>query len=89
MAKVVSIDFKGTRLAPTMTTAVTDSRFLRARGIPTYGFVPMVLSEDEADGIHGVDERISIENFNRGLHATYDLTTEVCANRTETLRAAR
>jgi acetylornithine deacetylase/succinyl-diaminopimelate desuccinylase-like protein len=89
IAKVISTDFKGTRLAPTMTTAVTDSRFMRARGIPTYGFVPMVLSDDEADGIHGVDERISIENFNRGLRATYDLTTEVCADRTETLRAAR
>jgi acetylornithine deacetylase/succinyl-diaminopimelate desuccinylase-like protein len=89
ITKVIRTDFKGMAFAPTMTTAVTDSRFLRARGIPTYGFIPMVLKDDEADGIHGVDERILIEDFNRGLRATYDLANEVCADRTETLRAAR
>jgi acetylornithine deacetylase/succinyl-diaminopimelate desuccinylase-like protein len=89
ITKVIATDFKGMGFAPTMTTAVTDSRFLRARGIPTYGFVPMVLKDNDAEGIHGVDERLSIENFNRGLRATYHLTMEVCADRSTTLTAAR
>ncbi len=89
IAKVISTDFEGTGFAPSMTTAVTDSRFLRARGVPTYGFVPLVLKDNDAGGIHGVDERLSLENFNRGLHATYDLTMEVCADQSGTLRAAR
>jgi acetylornithine deacetylase/succinyl-diaminopimelate desuccinylase-like protein len=89
IAKVIRADFGATDFAPAMTTAVTDSRFLRARGIPTYGFLPVVLKDDDAGGIHGVDERLSIENFNRGLHATYDLATEVCAYPSTTITAAR
>jgi len=89
ITKVIRKDFKGMGVAPTMTTAVTDSRFLRARGIPAYGFLPVVLKDNDAEGIHGVDERLSLENFNRGLRATYDLATEVCADHGDMLRAAR
>ncbi len=89
IAKVIRTDFKGMGFAPTMMTAVTDSRFLRARGIPTYGFLPLVLKGADGDGIHGVDERLSVENFNRGLQATYDLATEVCGNHIDTQEAAR
>jgi acetylornithine deacetylase/succinyl-diaminopimelate desuccinylase-like protein len=78
ITKVIRADFKGMGYAPTMMTAVTDSRFLRAKGIPVYGFLPIVLKGADADGIHGIDERLSIENFDRGLRATYDLATEVC-----------
>jgi acetylornithine deacetylase/succinyl-diaminopimelate desuccinylase-like protein len=89
IAKVIRTDFKGMGFAPTMMTAVTDSRFLRARGIPTYGFLPLVLKGADGDGIHGVDERLSVENFNRGLRATYDLATEVCGDHIDTQEAAR
>ena len=77
----IAADFPNMGYGPSMTTAVTDSRFLRARGVPTYGFVPMVLTASDAKGIHGVDERLSIENFNRGLRATYDMTKELCAEK--------
>jgi len=50
---------------------------------------PVVLKDNDAEGIHGVDERLSLENFNRGLRATYDLATEVCADHGDMLRAAR
>ncbi|HLI79902.1 MAG TPA: M20/M25/M40 family metallo-hydrolase [Candidatus Binataceae bacterium] len=89
ITKVIHTDFKGMGFAPTMMTAVTDSRFLRARGIPVYGFLPLVLKGADGDGIHGVDERLSVENFNRGLRATYDLATEVCADHIGTLEATR
>jgi acetylornithine deacetylase/succinyl-diaminopimelate desuccinylase-like protein len=87
IAKVIATDFEGMALAPSMTTAVTDSRFLRARGVPTYGFLPIVMKGSDGSGIHGVDERLSIENFDRGLRATYDLAMEVCADRSATLTA--
>ena len=61
-----------------MTTGGTDSRFLRVKGVPAYGFVPIILAEPEAAGIHGVDERLSIDNLNRGIRATYDLTAKLC-----------
>ena len=76
---VVAHDFKDARVVPWMTTGGTDSRFIRAKGVPAYGFVPIVLAEGELARVHGDDERLSVENLNVGIKATYDLTTELCA----------
>ncbi|MHB8577426.1 MAG: M20/M25/M40 family metallo-hydrolase, partial [Dehalococcoidia bacterium] len=42
---------------PAMTVGGTDNRFLRERGIPAYGFIPVLLSADEAAGFHGNNEK--------------------------------
>ena len=77
--KVVAQDFPNTFVVPWMSTGGTDSRFLRDKGVPAYGFVPIVLDVGERRRVHGVDERLSVENLNRGIKATYDLTTILCA----------
>lgn len=77
--QVVAEDFLDAIVAPNMTSGGTDSRFLRVKGVPAYGFVPMILSEPEAVRIHGVDERLSIDNLNGGIRGTYDLTMKLCA----------
>jgi len=77
--KVVAEDFPKAFVVPWMSTGGTDSRFLREKGVPAYGFVPIVLDVRERERIHGVDERLSVENLNRGIKATYDLTTILCA----------
>lgn len=81
MAEVVAQDFPGAIAVPFMTSGGTDSRFLRIKGVPAYGFVPMILDESEAGRVHGVDERLSVENLERGIRATYDLTRQLCAAR--------
>jgi acetylornithine deacetylase/succinyl-diaminopimelate desuccinylase-like protein len=53
-------------VAPDMLTGGTDSRFLRKLGSVCYGFQPMRADmpyEQIMRGIHGVDERISIDNL--------------------------
>jgi len=77
--KVVALDFPNTFVVPWMSTGGTDSRFLRDKGVPAYGFVPIILDVGERRRVHGVDERLSVENLNRGIKATYDLTTTLCA----------
>jgi acetylornithine deacetylase/succinyl-diaminopimelate desuccinylase-like protein len=77
--RVVASDFPSARVVPWMTTGGTDSRFLRARGVPSYGFVPVLLDDKEIARIHGDDERLSVDNLNRGIKATYDLTMDLCA----------
>ena len=77
--KVVSQDFPSTFVVPWMSTGGTDSRLMRDRGVPAYGFVPIVLNVGELRRVHGVDERLSVENLDRGIKATYDLTTMLCA----------
>ena len=56
----------------------TDSRFFRARNIPAYGFGPFVLEMREIDRVHGVDERISIENLTLGVQIACDIVRELC-----------
>jgi len=56
----------------------TDSRFFRPHNIPAYGFGPFVLELSEMDRVHGIDERISIENLVLGVKITYDIIRELC-----------
>ena len=56
----------------------SDSRYFRAKDIPAYGFGPFVLDISEIDRIHGVDERISVENLVLGVKITCDVVRELC-----------
>ncbi len=76
---MIAQDFPDTIAVPWMTTGGTDSRFLREKGVPAYGFVPIVLDERERERVHGVDERLSVDNLNLGVKATWDLTMTLCA----------
>lgn len=52
---------------PAVLTGFTDSHFFRDMGIVSYGFDPSVSSEEVLGSIHGNNERIEIETFNRGV----------------------
>ncbi|MEP6990434.1 MAG: M20/M25/M40 family metallo-hydrolase [bacterium] len=57
-----------------MFTAASDRPHYRALGIITYGFDPFrVPSADMQKGMHGNDERISVENMGFGVHYLYDV----------------
>lgn len=59
--------FPGVPLLPAMSTGATDGRFLNAYGIPTYG-VPGRFSDPDGNGVHGLNERKSVE----GIYAERD-----------------
>ncbi|HCP50771.1 MAG TPA: peptidase M20, partial [Gammaproteobacteria bacterium] len=42
-------------------------------GIQSYGFSPTVLAENEGVGVHGNDERISLETLKKGTAFMIDL----------------
>ena len=63
---------------PLQVPGATDSRYFRAHDIPAYGFSPSVLEISELDRVHGIDERISIENLVLGIKVTYDIIQELC-----------
>ena len=57
-----------------MFTAASDRPFYRGLGIITYGFDPFkVPSADMQKGMHGNDERISVENMGWGVRYLYDV----------------
>lgn len=55
---------------------ITDARFLRARGIPAYGFSPfMILTPEVTEWVRGdtVDERIALNGFVEGVEIYAEL----------------
>lgn len=57
-----------------MLTGATDRPTYRKLGIVTYGFDPFkVESADAQRGVHGNDERLSVENVGFGVHYLFDV----------------
>jgi acetylornithine deacetylase/succinyl-diaminopimelate desuccinylase-like protein len=63
---------------PRVSAGFTDSRTFRRRGIPAYGFVPMLLSQNEMGGQHGNNERVSLKNLRLGVEVLYRVVHQVC-----------
>jgi acetylornithine deacetylase/succinyl-diaminopimelate desuccinylase-like protein len=58
---------------PFMTTGATDLRNFRALGIPSYGFFPLALPDEEYMRMHAVNERLSVKALGEGLTATREI----------------
>ena len=56
-------------VAPSLCPGITDVRFFRAKGAQGYGWVPIVISRELLGTIHGHDERIPLEGFERAVDA--------------------
>lgn len=54
-----------TIVAPGLVFAATDSRYDASISENTYRFIPYVFGKTDTDRIHGVDERIAVENFTK------------------------
>jgi acetylornithine deacetylase/succinyl-diaminopimelate desuccinylase-like protein len=60
-------------IVPFMSRGATDSRFLRAAGIPSYGIGPIAMTEGDARRAHGIDERIPEASLRAGFEFLYRL----------------
>ena len=52
-------------MAPGLVLAGTDSRHYSDVAENVYRFQPILLSNEDIEGLHGVNERISILNYDR------------------------
>jgi acetylornithine deacetylase/succinyl-diaminopimelate desuccinylase-like protein len=57
----------------------TDSHYFRRIGIVSYGLSPFPLNQEESRGIHGNDERVSLDDLTFGVHFLYDVVSRVAA----------
>lgn len=55
----------------------TDSHYFRRLGIVSYGLSPFPLNQAEARGVHGNDERVSLDDLTFGVHFVYDVVASV------------
>lgn len=78
--RAVAMTFEDAILIPSVSTGFTDSHFFRDVDIVSYGFAPFIYLEGERTGVHGNNERISIENLKRGTKILTDFLFEFTTN---------
>jgi acetylornithine deacetylase/succinyl-diaminopimelate desuccinylase-like protein len=64
-------------VVPRVNAGFSDAHYFREIGLTAYGFVPRWLHPEEARGIHGPDERVSIENLARGVETMIAILQEL------------
>jgi acetylornithine deacetylase/succinyl-diaminopimelate desuccinylase-like protein len=69
----------GAVVVPGLSPAFTDNWVFRRCGLDAYGWTPFVLDMREWRGMHGNDERISIENVHGGVRAFVEMLLAVAA----------
>jgi len=69
--------FPNATVLPSVQTGFTDSHFTRDLGIVSYGFGPSIIPAGDASGVHGNNERISIENVKMGVGMLLEVLEEV------------
>jgi len=60
-------------------TGFTDSHYFRRLGIVSYGLSPFPLNQAESRGVHGNDERVSLDDLGFGVHFMYDVVARIAA----------
>ena len=63
---------------PFMTIGGTDSQFFQEKGVDTYGLLPVMVTEEDIQSIHGIDERLSVENLIMGTRIVYHTIKRTC-----------
>lgn len=66
-------------VAPSLGVGGTDAHFFRDLGVPAYGLFPCLLTVEELERVHGVDERISVDNLRLGTKIVFDLVLRLAA----------
>ncbi|HKK26520.1 MAG TPA: M20/M25/M40 family metallo-hydrolase [Gemmatimonadota bacterium] len=77
ITQVVKERFPDATIVPAVSTGFTDSHFFRDRGVASYGFAPFLIPEADEHGVHGNNERISVENVRRGAAMMYEIVRRV------------
>ena len=72
--------FPGAPVVPAVSTGFTDSHFLRDLAITAYGYTPTVVPLADNAGVHGNNERISVENVRRGVAMMLDILESFVSN---------
>jgi acetylornithine deacetylase/succinyl-diaminopimelate desuccinylase-like protein len=79
IVKTSAKHFPGARVIPSVSGGFTDSHFFRDKGIVSYGYSPFVITTAERRGVHGNNERISVQNMEQGTRVMIDLVRELAA----------
>jgi carboxypeptidase PM20D1 len=77
MEKALKIVYPDIEVISIMVPASNDNNYFRAKGIPTYGILPIFLSTEAMFSIHNINERISIESLEKGIQVYKNLIQNI------------
>jgi acetylornithine deacetylase/succinyl-diaminopimelate desuccinylase-like protein len=66
---------------PMMSASATDSAFLRLRNVQAYGLLPFPLTEEDSMRMHGDNERIPLDSFDKGIEYLYRIVDNFVAEK--------
>jgi acetylornithine deacetylase/succinyl-diaminopimelate desuccinylase-like protein len=72
MTSVAASHFPGVPMLAMMSTGATDAIYITPIGIPVYG-APGTMIDADGNGIHGLNERISVRSLMQGRDYLSDL----------------
>jgi acetylornithine deacetylase/succinyl-diaminopimelate desuccinylase-like protein len=62
----------GVVTTPFMAPTGSDARFFRRRGVPAYGFMPFLITQEVAATAHGLDERLPVDQLGPAIRIVYE-----------------
>jgi acetylornithine deacetylase/succinyl-diaminopimelate desuccinylase-like protein len=80
LTEELNLENPNTLVMPFMTIGGTDSQFFQAKGVDCYGLIPIIVTEDDIQTMHGIDERLSIANLMMGTKVVYNTTKRLCSS---------
>jgi acetylornithine deacetylase/succinyl-diaminopimelate desuccinylase-like protein len=79
--RVATQDVREAVVLPGLSAGFTDARYFRQRGIAAYGFVPLVVTAEERNAIHGPNERVRVAELRAAVGRTVALLEELAGPR--------
>ena len=76
LVQKIQENYPNAGVAPSVLGGFTDSHFFRDIDIASYGFIPVIRTEEQAAGVHGNNERIGIDAFNQGVRIMIDVVED-------------
>ena len=78
---VTTEEFPSAGFVPQVVGGFTDSHFFRDLGITAYGYTATATPAEDAGGVHGNDERVTVQNIRRGVAMTLKILERFAATR--------
>jgi acetylornithine deacetylase/succinyl-diaminopimelate desuccinylase-like protein len=74
-------EFPDAGFVPQVLGGFTDSHFFRDLGVTSYGYTATATPVEDSGGVHGNDERVTVENVRRGVTMTLRILERFAATR--------
>jgi acetylornithine deacetylase/succinyl-diaminopimelate desuccinylase-like protein len=77
---VTKAHYPNAAIVPSVSTGFTDSHFFRDRGISSYGYAPFLVPIADESGVHGNNERLSIQNIRTGTQMMWEIVSKMVSH---------